>query len=141
MWQIKSGLVSTLRACRLAASAADAPATAKTPTATPASPAPGTTPGAPPSAASISTTLLPEDKSRALVIRTCAVCHPPELLASKARTVETWDRLISKMVDYGARADDDQQIEILTYFATYFLGTDTSIGAPAPTPGEASPAK
>lgn len=106
-----------LLACALAGHAADAPAAGNT-------------------------SLLPEDKSRALVIRTCAVCHPPELLVTKKRTIETWDRLISKMIDYGARADDDQQVEILTYFATYFLGTDTSIGAPAPASSPAStPAK
>jgi hypothetical protein len=105
----------------LLASAADAPEPVR---------APVTNPG------SISTALLPADPARALVIRTCVVCHPAELVIAKKRTVETWDRLISKMVDYGARADDDQQVEILTYFASYFLGTDTSIGAPAPVKAE-----
>ncbi len=83
------------------------------------------------------TALLPEDPARALVIRTCAVCHPVELLVSKKRTIETWDKLIGKMVDYGARADDDQQVAILTYFATHFLGTDTSVGVPVPAKAEA----
>jgi cytochrome c5 len=103
----------------LLASAADNPA---------AAPAPSTAPNA----GSINMALLPADPGRALVIRTCVVCHPVELVVSKKRTIETWDRLISKMVDYGAKADDDQQIAILTYFAKYFEGTDTSIGAPAP---------
>jgi len=102
----------------LAASAADAPAPKPVATA--------------PDAASINMALLPEDPGRALVIRTCVVCHPVELVVSKKRTIETWDRLISKMVDYGAKADDDQQVAILTYFAKFFEGTDTSIGAPAP---------
>ena len=114
---IVGALCGTL-AVGLAASAADAPAPKPVATA--------------PDAASINMALLPEDPGRALVIRTCVVCHPVELVVSKKRTIETWDRLISKMVDYGAKADDDQQVAILTYFAKFFEGTDTSIGAPAP---------
>jgi hypothetical protein len=95
--------------------------------------------GTAPAAASINLPLLPEDPGRALVVRACVVCHPAELVVGKKRTIETWDRLISKMVDYGAKADDDQQVAILTYFAKYFEGTDTSIGAPAPVDPVTSP--
>jgi cytochrome c5 len=112
----------------LLASAADAPM-----------PVPAPAPAPAPDSGSISTALLPADPARALVIRTCVVCHPAELVIAKKRTIETWDRLISKMVDYGARADDDQQVEILTYFASYFLGTDTSIGAPVTVPAPTTP--
>lgn len=87
-----------------------------------------------PDPAAISTSVLPEDSTRRLVIKTCVVCHPAELLISKRRTPETWDRVINKMVDYGARADDEQQEQILAYFIRYFEGTDTSIGAPVAKP-------
>jgi hypothetical protein len=77
----------------------------------------------PPDPASISFTLLPDAEQRNLVVKTCLVCHPVELVVSQKRTIEAWDKLIGKMVDYGAKADDDQQIEILTYFATHFVAT------------------
>ncbi len=123
MKRIVTGTLFGTLVIGLVAAAADAPAPKSGTTAT--APAPAAT------AASINLALLPEDPGRALVIRTCVVCHPVELVVNKKRTIETWDRLISKMVDYGAKADDDQQVAILTYFAKYFEGTDTSIGAPA----------
>jgi len=106
----------------------------------PPAPTPAPTPGSPPPPSSISTTLLPEDPARALVIRTCVVCHPAELLASKKRTADTWGTIITKMVDYGARASEDQQDQIYAYLTTYLLGTDTSTGAAAPARPATTPA-
>jgi cytochrome c5 len=127
---IVAGMCIGALAVSLVSAAADAPAQQTAPAPAPAAPATSA------AAALGNTALLPEDPTRTLVIRTCVVCHPAELVVGKKRTVETWDRLISKMVDYGARADDDQQIALLTYFAKYFLGTDTSVGAPPPATAE-----
>jgi hypothetical protein len=75
-------------------------------------------PQPPPDPKSISYTLLPDAENRELTIRTCAVCHAPEVVAQKPRTIEQWDTIIAKMVAYGALANEDQQLAILTYLAT-----------------------
>jgi mono/diheme cytochrome c family protein len=82
---------------------------------------------APPDAA---TSALPEGPYRALVLRTCALCHSIDLVVAQRRTEEQWDQLIGVMVDRGARATDDEQAQILEYLVKNFGRIDAA--APAP---------
>jgi hypothetical protein len=69
---------------------------------------------------SAQTTALPDDPKRALVVRACTGCHPPELIAQKRRTADEWDDLIAKMVDRGAVASEREQQQIFEYLVKYF---------------------
>jgi hypothetical protein len=89
-------------------------------------------PQPPPDPKSISFTLFPAGENRDLTIRTCAVCHAPEIVAQKPRTIEQWDTIIARMVAYGAVAGEDQQLAILTYLATYLAAPEPA-AAPATT--------
>jgi cytochrome c5 len=67
---------------------------------------------------------LPADADRDLVIRTCAACHPPEVVVAKRHTEAEWDSIIAKMVDHGAVANEAEQVRILEYFLRHFGTTD-----------------
>jgi hypothetical protein len=82
---------------------------------------------APPEPASA---LLPEGPYRALVLRTCAVCHSIDLVVAQRRTQDQWDQLIGVMVDRGARATEDEQSQILQYLVQNFGRADTAPPAP-----------
>jgi cytochrome c5 len=77
-----------------------------------------------PDPASISTRVLPEGKDRSLVVRTCAVCHAIEVVVAQRRTEDQWDEVIAKMVDRGAIATEEEQLQILDYLARYFATTN-----------------
>jgi hypothetical protein len=85
---------------------------------------PDTAPIAVPDPSQISFSVLPQGEHRELVIRACAVCHPPELVVAKRRTADEWDVLIARMVNLGALADDDEQERIFTYLVKYFAKDD-----------------
>ncbi len=87
--------------------------------------------GPAPDPATISTQVLPAGDNRNLVVRTCAVCHPIDLVVARPRTQDEWDMLISRMVDHGAKATDDEQQLIFEYLVTHF-GKAASGAAPAP---------
>ena len=74
----------------------------------------------PSSPASISFSVLPDGPHRDLVVRTCAACHPPELVVSKRRTPEEWDDVIAKMIDRGAVASEEEQQQIFEYLVRFF---------------------
>jgi cytochrome c5 len=62
----------------------------------------------------------PAAPERDLVMRTCTVCHAPELVVAKHHTPEEWDDIIAKMVDRGAQANDTEQQQILAYLVRFF---------------------
>jgi cytochrome c553 len=70
-------------------------------------------------AAGAQTNALPDDPRRALVVRACTGCHPPETIAQKRRTADEWDELIAKMVDRGAVATEQEQEQIFAYLVKY----------------------
>jgi hypothetical protein len=70
--------------------------------------------------ASINSGVLPEGPHRDLVVRTCAACHPPELVVSKRRTPEEWDDVIARMIDRGAVASEEEQQQIFEYLVRFF---------------------
>jgi catechol 2,3-dioxygenase-like lactoylglutathione lyase family enzyme len=64
-------------------------------------------------------TVLPAGENRDLVIRTCTVCHPAELVA-KRHTKPEWSSTVARMVDRGAVATEDEQVRILDYLNKNF---------------------
>ncbi len=102
-----------------------------------AAPAPSTPavppllPGPAPDPATISTQVLPAGDNRNLVVRTCAGCHAIDIVVARQRTQDEWDMLISRMMDHGAKATDDEQQLIFEYLVTHF-GKAAGGAAPAP---------
>jgi cytochrome c5 len=121
-----AALVALIACMAHATAAAAAGATADTAAATAAAPEP----------TSVSGSLLPEDPSRAVVIRTCGVCHPLELVVAQRRTQDQWDELIGRMMDRGAQASDQEQLQILEYLLKYFGRADSATPQPPPPAGE-----
>lgn len=64
--------------------------------------------------------VLPAGKDRELVLRSCAVCHPIELVVARRRTDADWEKQMSRMMDFGAKATDDEQDRILDYLEGWF---------------------
>jgi hypothetical protein len=95
--------------------------------AVPGAPAPA---GPAPSPAQISFSVLPQGENRDLVIRACAVCHPPELVVARHRTADEWDVLIARMVNLGALADDNEQQKIFEYLVKYFSADAPALADP-----------
>jgi hypothetical protein len=79
-----------------------------------------------PDPGSISTKVFPADEHRNVVVRTCAVCHPPELVVAEHRTADKWDEIIARMVNHGARASEEELDNIFQYLVTYFSNTGSS---------------
>jgi hypothetical protein len=80
--------------------------------------------GAAPDPESIDLKTLPAGNHRAVVIRTCAVCHPIDIVVQKRRTQDEWDTLIARMVDHGAHATDEEQDQIFEYLVRNFGPAD-----------------
>jgi cytochrome c5 len=76
--------------------------------------------GAAPNPAAVSFEVLPAGKDRNLVIQTCAVCHPIELVVAKKRSDEDWEKQMARMVGFGAKADEADQDRILDYLEGWF---------------------
>ncbi len=73
-----------------------------------------------PDPASISTSLLPEGKERALLIQRCAVCHPIEQVVATKRGNADWERQVTRMVGFGALATEAEQDQLLDYLERNF---------------------
>ena len=73
-----------------------------------------------PDPASISTSLLPEGKERALLIQRCAVCHPIEQVVATKRGNADWERQVTRMVGFGAMATEAEQDQLLDYLERNF---------------------
>lgn len=76
--------------------------------------------GAAPDPSKVSFEVLPAGKDRSLVIQTCAVCHPIELVVAKRRTDADWERQMARMIDFGAKAGEAEQDRILDYLEGWF---------------------
>lgn len=76
--------------------------------------------GAAPDPSKVSFEVLPAGKDRNLVIQTCAVCHPIELVVAKRRTDADWERQMTRMIDFGAKAGEAEQDRILDYLEGWF---------------------
>ena len=64
--------------------------------------------------------VLPAGENRDLVIRTCAVCHPMEIVVAKRQTNEEWNNTMERMVVRGAVADPEERARILDYLNKHF---------------------
>jgi hypothetical protein len=70
----------------------------------------------------------PPGANREVVIRACAPCHAPELVVAKRRSAAEWDRIILTMVERGAVASDEEQLQILEYLLHFFGPTSDGAG-------------
>jgi hypothetical protein len=66
----------------------------------------------------------PQDAHRDLVVRTCAACHPPELVVSRQLSAQEWEDVIARMIERGAVATDEEQQQIIDYFVRHYGGVD-----------------
>jgi hypothetical protein len=66
----------------------------------------------------------PEDTQRELVVRVCSACHPPEVVVARRRTAEEWDEIVLRMIDRGAEATEEEQRQIVAYFARHYGAAD-----------------
>jgi hypothetical protein len=65
---------------------------------------------------------LPDGPGKDAAVRLCGMCHEPERAASVRLTREGWEEELSKMVDLGMTATDDELKQLLDYFSEHFKG-------------------
>jgi competence protein ComEA len=65
---------------------------------------------------------LPDGPGKDVMVRNCGVCHEARRAASVRLTRDGWSDLIGDMVRRGAKANPEEQAQILDYLSTYFLG-------------------
>jgi cytochrome c5 len=68
---------------------------------------------------------LPEGEGKKLVEDRCTECHSLEPVVNTKMSHDGWERLVVKMVGYGARMDDKEVNVAADYLARYF-GPQTS---------------
>ena len=83
-------------------------------------------------AAGDGTKVFPAAPQRDLVVRACAACHAPEMVVAKRHTSDEWDEIIAKMVDRGAVASDEEQLQILQYLVKFFGPAPADAASPRP---------
>jgi len=64
--------------------------------------------------------VLPAGENRELVVRTCAVCHPMEIVVAKRLTKNEWSSTMQRMMERGAVASPEEQAHILDYLNKNF---------------------
>lgn len=64
--------------------------------------------------------VLPAGAGRDTMIRVCASCHAPEVVAQQRLTPSGWKELVETMANNGAVATDAQLVEITAYLSTAF---------------------
>lgn len=63
---------------------------------------------------------LPAGAGRDTMIRVCASCHTPEIVAQQRLTPSGWKELVEAMANNGAVATDAQLVEITAYLSSAF---------------------
>ena len=63
---------------------------------------------------------LPPGDGRDLVIRVCAKCHTPDIVASQSLNTDGWKELVNQMASNGAQASDAEFDQITAYLAKAF---------------------
>jgi cytochrome c5 len=64
---------------------------------------------------------LPEGEGKQLLEERCAGCHSLKVVVSLKQSRAAWKELVVKMVEYGARLDD-QEIDVATGYLTKHFG-------------------
>ena len=81
---------------------------------------------------------LPEGAGKETVQRVCgATCHGPELIMSRGRQRDQWTQVVTAMVTRGAKATDEELVQIVDYLAKTFPPNATLPPAPAGRPAAA----
>jgi quinohemoprotein ethanol dehydrogenase len=63
---------------------------------------------------------LPAGAGRVALVKVCATCHSPEIVAGMAKNKEDWKALVSEMATKGAEGTDQEFKLIVDYLATNF---------------------
>jgi mono/diheme cytochrome c family protein len=63
---------------------------------------------------------LPPGPGRDLMVRTCSVCHQPEIAAQQHLSRQDWSDLVEQMASRGASASDAEFAQITDYLARSF---------------------
>lgn len=99
---------------------ADEPA-APAPPASPASPPPASPPPAATSPApSTPAVQLPDDAGRSALETTCLGCHPADRIVAQHRTEAQWQEIMTKMMEQGAMASEEDLQSIYDYLVRHF---------------------
>lgn len=78
---------------------------------------------------------LPDGPGKAELAGACTVCHGTGQITAQHRSADEWKDVMTRMVGFGAAANDEQQQQILAYLNTNFgKGDATAATAPAATP-------
>jgi competence protein ComEA len=67
---------------------------------------------------------LPDGPGKAVLLKTCKSCHPPETVAAKRHTHDEWEKVIEKMIDTGATGSDEEFDQIVDYLSRTFPKLD-----------------
>jgi mono/diheme cytochrome c family protein len=73
-----------------------------------------------PPALAAATPSLPAGEGRDLMMRVCAACHTPEVVAKQRLTAEGWKEVVESMANNGAVATDPELEQITSYLARSF---------------------
>src|SRR5262249_26030063 len=65
---------------------------------------------------------LPDGPGREVTERLCGKCHEAQRAASVRLTREGWEGEVSKMIDLGMTATDEEIRQVLDYLAEHFKG-------------------
>jgi len=65
---------------------------------------------------------LPDGPGKDAVVKVCGACHQPERAASVRLTRDGWNEVLADMVKRGAKASDEEMVQLLDYLSTHFLG-------------------
>jgi cytochrome c5 len=63
---------------------------------------------------------LPAGPGHDLMVRTCSVCHQPEIAAQQHLSHQDWNDLVEQMASRGASASDAELAQITDYLARSF---------------------
>lgn len=65
---------------------------------------------------------MPDGPGKDTTVRVCGICHEPRRAAALRLTRDGWTQVVDDMVKRGARATDDERVEIVDYLTEHFLG-------------------
>jgi cytochrome c5 len=83
---------------------------------------------------------LPESEGKKLLEERCANCHSLKPVVSLKQSRGAWNKLVVKMVGYGAQLDN-KEVEVATEYLTKHFGPDSSAVAAKPESPEEKIAK
>ena len=69
---------------------------------------------------------LPDAPGKAVLVRTCTICHGTDLIVDTPRTVPLWVETLDLMKSFGAEASEDDWKAVAEYLITYLAHLDVN---------------